>query len=81
MKHLFSIPNGEEWRQYSRRAARYGAQLREMGLALDNPERQRAHAAILRGIARCRQCERQHRAARHIIAALTAAQKQALAAA
>lgn len=80
MKILFSIPNGEGWRQYAARATRYGAALRKMGLPHEHPERQRARAAILRGIEHARKEKRKCAAARRLIAVLTA-QKKALAAA
>jgi len=80
MKHVFSIPNGEGWRQYAARAARYGAALRAMGLPHDNPERERAREAIRRGLEHARKERRKCAAARRLIAVLSA-QKKALAAA
>lgn len=80
MKVLFSIPNGESWRQYAARAARYGAALREMGLPHDHPERQRARASIRRGLEHARKEKRKCAAARRLIAVLSA-QKKALVAA
>lgn len=80
MKLVSSIPNGEAWRAYSQRAAAYAAQLREMGLPHEHPERVRARAAILRGIEHARKEKRKCAAARRLIAVLTA-QKKALAAA
>ena len=80
MKVVFSIPSGESWRQYAERAARYGADLRKMGLPHDHPDRVRARASILRGIANARKEKRKCAAARRLIAVLTA-QKKALAAA
>lgn len=80
MKHLYSVPNGSGWIKYARRAARYGAELRALGLAYDHPERVRARHAIRRGIEQARHEERKCAAARRLIAALTA-QKKALAAA
>lgn len=80
MKHVYSIPNGSGWIKYARRAARYGAELRALGLAYDHPERVRARHAIRRGIEQARHEERKCAAARRLIAVLTA-QKKALAAA
>ena len=80
MKYVYSIPNGEGWRQYATRAARYGAALRKMGLPPDHPERVRARESYRRGLAHARKEERHCAAARRLIAVLTA-QKKALAAA
>ena len=80
MKYVYSIPNGENWRQYATRAARYGAALRKMGLPPDHPERVRARRAFARGLKKARRERRKYSAARRLIAALTA-HKKALAAA
>ena len=80
MKHLFSILNGEEWRKYSERAANYGAALRAMGLPYDHEARQRARAAIRRGLKEYRHERWQFNAARRLIAVLEAQKKKALAA-
>lgn len=82
MKHLYSVPNGSGWIKYARRAARYGAELRALGLAYDHPERVRARHAIRRGIEQARHEERKCAAARRIGRALAIVKtKKALAAA
>lgn len=66
-KLINSIPNGDGWRAYARRAARYGAQLRALGLGADDAERMRARQAYQRGIERARRESWQCRAVRRII--------------
>lgn len=82
MKHLCSIPNGDSWKKYAERAAKYGAQLRALGLAHDHPERVRARHAIRQGIEQAQHEERKCAAARRIGRALAIVKtKKALAAA
>lgn len=66
-KLISSIPNGDGWRAYARRAARYGAQLRALGLGADDAERMRARQAYQRGIERARRESWQCCAVRRII--------------
>ena len=81
-KLVFSIPNGDGWRAYALRAARYGSELRALDLPGDHPERIRARRSVRRGINNARRESWKCRAALHIIRALAITkQKKALAAA
>lgn len=80
MRCISSTPNGEHWIRYARRAAQYGAQLREMGPPPDHAERRRVYEAIRHGVAQAQREHRKHQSARRLIAALSA-NKKALAAA
>lgn len=82
MKLISSTPNGEAWRRYAARAAKYAAQLRALGLAHDGAERQRAREAICKGILRAQHEARKCRSALRIIKAVSLTKyKKALAAA
>ena len=82
MKHLCSIPNGDSWKKYAERAAKYGAQLRALGLPWNHPERVRARRSIRLGIEQARREEWKCAAARRIGRALAIVKtKKALAAA
>ena len=81
MKYVYSIPNGENWRQYATRAARYGAELRALGLAPEHPERVRARQAFAHGLREARRERRKFSAAARIIRAVAASKKKALVAA
>lgn len=81
-KLVMSTDGGEAWRAYAKRAARYAAQLRALGLPWDHPERTRAREAYKRGIVQAKRDQRKHDAARRIIRALKDMKtKKALAAA
>lgn len=78
----FNIPNGDGWKAYAARAAKYAANLRALGLPHEHPERARARYAIRWGIGQAKREERKCAAARRIIHALAITKaKKALAAA
>lgn len=54
MKLISSTPNGEAWRRYAARAAKYVADLRALGLPHEHPERERARRSVRRGIEQAR---------------------------
>lgn len=82
VKLVFSFSSGTAWRAYAARAAKYGAQLRALGLAHDHPERVRARRSVRRGIEQARREEWKCAAARRIGRALAIVKtKKALAAA
>ena len=66
-KLIASIPNGDGWREYARRMAHYGAQLRALGLPLGHPERERAKRSFRRAVTLAQHESWKCRAARRII--------------
>jgi len=79
---ISSTPSGNGWIQYALHAAKYGAQLRALGLGYFDPERICARKAIQEGIRRARKERRQYNSARRIVRALAIMKtKKALAAA